>query len=418
METEQPQHERDSAAEHDQQEKCATSSSSLEAIKGKLSTAGLTDVVVSDLNRLPMTHGYFSPVPLLFKTARANPSRSDRKPRPRSRSLGESALQKELRALPSSVVTRSLKLSTARLEPAQSAQGLEQIKQKLLVEIKIKLKRQLQQTECHTETDGERPAAPAAEHKKEPEEHTQDKIRTAEAAGSENGEANTTAAAPEVVVTRRKKSDASQGDVAATVNVATSPTGDEATTNKRFSICYSPVYERTRKIVRQSSSSINRWSSSQTQVVAPATPQAAAKPTTEPSSSPADCAAPVLSPVTSKGELEEGEHNNSSSTATNTKMEQEASRELLASKSSSTSTRIAGGVGGYSAHPSVFMMEQERRTSTSTGFDGSRSEKMDRSTNTLKRGASFKGLRKNLKKVRAIGCVGRDSALSSPVDYR
>lgn len=308
----------------------------------------------------------------------------------RSRSLGEDIFKRDFTVFqdkPSNDKAGSLKLSNSNLRAEHEGQGLEQVKRKLLVEIKIKLKKQIelkQRDECHTETASDSPAS-TNEQGESVKQNEEEKV-------AEEAEKQETEKEGAVVL---RKSGQFESD--ATISVATPPaTADEATSNKRFSICYSPVYERTRKIVRQSSSSINRWSSSQPQVVPPQ------QQATQSAASPSEAGTvPALSPVTSKGDLEkEGDPS-----ATPPKMQNKDSQELVPSQSekpqvSSSSTTKNGG--GYSAHPSVFVIEQDRRVSTSTGINDSRSEKMDRSTSTLKRGASFKGLRKNIKKVRLL----------------
>lgn len=176
-----------------------------------------------------------------------------------------------------------------------------------------------------------------------------------------------------------------------------SPGNDQ--NNKRNSICssssgvelrkrYSPVYERTKKMVRQSSGSINRCSTSQQKVDV-----ALATKTNGPSSPSASLdtegTAPVLSPVASKGELE-----NVADAQINDVEERSIGTQGGESVKQSKDEWL-GDSSVPSSHQNVKMS-----SSSQVGFD--------RSTNTLKRGASFKGIRKNIKKVSGLECYATD----------
>lgn len=320
----------------------------------------------------------------------------------RSRSLGEGAFNATIvvpsAAAPGNAIGRSLKLSCANLGEAKTTgPGLEQIKQSLLREIKTKLQEQIESKKLECHTDEETAEKQVIDHNNQSQSPVEKK-KEQEVYSTADGKSVCTA---EAVASSADNTTPVTGSAAAT------PQPDDGT--KRFSICslsgielrkkYSPVYERTRKIVRQSSGSINRWSSSQPQVV----PQQRNGGPSSPSASlDTQGTATVLSPVTSKGELE-----------TETEKEKESDKSLAkeglvngdtsvpSSQSNMTTTASSTRIGQYSAHPSVYVIEQDRKMmiSGSTGIDDSRSDKMDRSTSTLKRGASFKGLRKNIKKV-------------------
>lgn len=285
---------------------------------------------------------------------------------------------------------RSLKLSTPTLiaQPGERL-GLEEIKRNLLLEIKTKLIKQIDakiNTECHKD-------------KVDSDQH-QDSTKESPSARKEEE-------IPVQVNRAESERETEQIDATFPPVVTPSPTTttDDDTTNKRFSICslssgvelrkrYSPVYERTRKlIVRQSSSSINRLSSSQPQVVASQQQQQkqqrAAGPSSPSVSVDTNGTVAVLSPVVSKSDLEECE------TVADKMTEKSVTRP---EQNSDGNTSSSAKIGGYSAHPSVYVIEQDRRIGGSTGLD-SRSDKMDSSTNTLKRRPSLKGLRKNIKKV-------------------
>lgn len=273
---------------------------------------------------------------------------------------------------------RSLKSS--RTNVVCTSEKLEDLKQSLLREIKTKLQKQIEskKLECHTDAQEEGVVTTADSESKSQEQQQQ-----------------------EIVVDNSQSPTAE--DTPVKVQESSGKRAEDAT--KRFSVCslsgvelrkpYTPVYERTRKLIRGSSgSSINRSTSSQPQPTSPSSPSASVD----------TQGTAVLSPVTSKGDLEE-EMETPAAVVTAPVVEQVCltsngdgavppSQPTLHTMTSS-STRI----GQYSAHPSVYVIEQqESRLGGSTGFD-SRSDKMDRSTSTLKRGASFKGLRKNIKKV-------------------
>lgn len=299
-------------------------------------------------------------------------------------------------------LARSQKLFGASLvKPHGTSQGLEQIKQSLLREIKTKLQEQIEskQLECHRSEGEAVAAAEAVATLICDNSHNQPEQRR-----SVDGEA--TSGEQEV---NKEESNNS------TTTPQPDDSGSDGNGTKRFSICslsgvelrkrYSPVYERTRKIVRLSSGSINRLSSSQPRVVVPQQRTGGGGPNSPSASVGTEGTATVLSPVTSKGDLEEEalEFTEKSVVANQdskevTKCDSNSvasSRQNVAMNSSNTR------IGQYSAHPSVYVIEQEDRSRIggSTGLDESRSDKMDRSTSTLKRGASFKGLRKNIKKV-------------------
>lgn len=315
--------------------------------------------------------------PTIPLTTKPNPSHR------RSRSLGDIIFAAPTTTTPpprkGKVLARSQKLLLGAnlTESKGTSQGLEQIKQSLLQEIKNKLKEQieLKKSGCHSDAD------------------------------------------KEVVVATGPVIDQQSVELIDNKE-ATPPQPDDSGDGhgtKRFSICslsgvelrkrYSPVYERTRKIVRQSSGSINRLSSSQPRVVVTQQKAIVTGPNSPSASLDTEGTAAVLSPVTSKGDLEEAEDGDTTCPVID-------SKELIIAESpkgdktnglqenvmtTSSSTRI----GQYSAHPSVYIIEQEDRSrlGDSTRIDESRSDKMDKSTSTLKRGASFKGLRKNIKKV-------------------
>lgn len=377
----------------------------------------------------------------------------------RSRSLGEVVLPSGLsiapdRNSPTTTTTRdtkkpisaprSLKPSIVDVSAESCAPGLEQIKRQLLQEIKIKLKEQIESKECHSESntnstnnnnnedfnevdnkaDDDKEQSNEIVQVTEQEEVGVEKEKELDAPASRKIDERPTLTSEEISTTIDNDEQVNQESDAVTPLTPLSPTISadcSEAANKRFSICslssggnvelrkrYSPVYERTRKIVRQSSSSINRWSSSQPQVVPSQQQQGATTKSGEaaesvvaskgPPSSPSgtDGTVAILSPVASKGELEGGEEEEVkrlNGTAASEEQKKSSSRNV--EFNSSSSTRI----GPYSAHPSVYVIEQDRRIGASSGLDESRSDKMDKSTNTLKRGGSFRGLKKGIKKV-------------------
>lgn len=332
----------------------------------------------------------------------------------RSRSLSEMTFVAPLTipapSAPGTVaIDRGLKLSCANLGEAKgTSQGLEQIKQTLLREIKTKLKKQIEskKLECHTD---EAVVGKHTEEEEEEKEKQQQIDTNQKATSSELPEKDDKESVLKSVLVEPISPDAAT--VADNPVTATTQHGDSDgnnNTTKRFSICslsgvelrkrYSPVYERTRKIVRQSSGSIDRWSSSQPQVVG-------AQPSNGPNSPSASVnterTATVLTPVTSKGDLEVEKEGEDSSVPVNNKEKKDSKANLRNGDTSLqhnvTMNASNTKIGQYSAHPSVYVIEQDQNR-TGVGMDDSRSDRMDRSTSTLKRGASFKGLRKNLKK--------------------
>lgn len=213
-----------------------------------------------------------------------------------------------------------------------------------------------------------------------------------------------------------------------------SSSGTPTVEPKRFSISslngvelrkpYSPVYERTRKIVRVSNNGINRWSTSQPQVQQRHSGSSTTR--NQPNEQP-------LTTITSKGELETETALNSQvvnvdvvsqldqstvqstpisslQSLTSSRMEtairnltttpnNTTDREFFPSqqnfKVNSSYPRISKTSANYSAHPSVYVIERDAEVP----FDA-RSERSMGMSSTLRRGASFKGLKRNLKKVR------------------
>lgn len=295
-------------------------------------------------------------------------------------------------AVPEKPSARSLKLSTANIGALAPHIGLEEIKRNLLLEIKTKLQKQIdaKTTECHKEIVDLNQVSDST--KESTNSRKEDEIPVQEKSAESDRETESIVASFPPVVTP-------------------SPTTTvDDNTNKRFSICslssgvelrkrYSPVYERTRKIiVRQSSSSINRLSSSQPQVEAlqqQPKQRRSAGPSSPAVSVDTNGTVAVLSPVASKGDLEDSE------TVTDKMTEESLTKTVrdVPEQFVDVNTSSSGKLGGYSAHPSVYVIEQDRRIGGSTGLSTSRSDKMDSSTNTLKRRPSLKGLRKNIRKV-------------------
>lgn len=332
----------------------------------------------------------FTAIPPTIPLTKPNPSHR------RSRSLGEIIFDAPTTTTPPSprkgkVLARSQKLLLGAhlTESKGSSQGLEQIKQSLLQEIKNKLKEQIESKKsgCHSDAGKELVVATGPVIDQPPVEDTVEHITDKEASN------NNTSPQPD-------------------------DSGDGHGT-KRFSICslsgvelrkrYSPVYERTRKIiVRQSSGSINRLSSSQPRVVVTQQTAIVTGPNSPSASLDTEGTATVLSPVTSKGDLEEAEEADTTCPVIDSKEliitespKGEKNNFAVVLQENAMTTSSSTRIGQYSAHPSVYIIEQEDRSrlGDSTRIDESRSDKMDKSTSTLKRGASFKGLRKNIKKV-------------------
>lgn len=379
-----------------------------------------------------------------MKTLPTKPKLSHR----RSRSLGEVFFIAPLSVDDASAKTEygrrtATKLSCANLKDQPlGGQGLEQIKQSLLREIKCKLKKQIEpKLECHKSVE---------QLAGELLEHSEQKPATTEEIGStdikpttdnvdkhsEEQQQQSTEDASIAAVVQNENADPVLNQCHTESSITPTPTNPppvDENGSKRFSICslsggelrkrYSPVYERTRKLVRQGSSSgsgsINRWSSSQPQVV---TPQHKNGPNSPSASVDTQATVTALSPVASKGDLEAekdntegtpkaeesqdlgGTESNLKSNLCNGDYSVPSSQQTVTMDSSTTK------IGQYSAHPSVYVIEQEDRNRAihgSSGIGESQSDKMDRSTSTLKRGASFKGLRKNIKKVRPYGDCGQ-----------